>query len=48
MVMDRIIPLLIALVLIAIAWKVFAGIVKTIVLLVILGAAALFVFGGFG
>ena len=33
--------------LIVIAWKVFAGIVKTIVLLVILGAAAFFVFGGF-
>ena len=32
---------------IVIAWKVFKGIVKTIALAVILIAAAIFVFGGF-
>ena len=46
--MDQVIPILVALVLIAIAWKVFKGIVKTVILVVILALAAAFVFGGFG
>ena len=41
------ITLLVAVIAIVIAWKVFKGIVKTIALVVILGLAALFVFGGF-
>jgi hypothetical protein len=43
--MDGIVPLLVALVLIFVAWKVLKGIVKTVVLLVIAAAAAYFVFG---
>ena len=43
--MDQIVPLLIALVLIFVAWKVLKGLVKTVVLLVIAAAAAYFVFG---
>jgi hypothetical protein len=43
--MDQIVALLIALVLIFVAWKVLKGIVKTVVLLVIAAAAAYFVFG---
>jgi mannose/fructose/N-acetylgalactosamine-specific phosphotransferase system component IID len=43
--MDQIVPLLIALVLMFVAWKVLKGIVKTVVLLVIAAAAAYFVFG---
>lgn len=35
-----------ALVAIVVAWKVFKGVVKTIALVVILIAAAIFVFGG--
>jgi hypothetical protein len=47
MVMDSsIITLIVALILIVIAWKVFTGIVKTVVLLAILAVAALVVFGG--
>ena len=38
--------IILALVGVVIAWKVFKGIVKTIVLAVILIAAAIFVFGG--
>ncbi len=44
--MDLIIPILIAIVLIAIAWKVLKGIVKTVALVVILAAVAVWVFGG--
>ena len=40
--------IILALVGVVIAWKVFKGIVKTLVLAVILIAAALFVFGGLG
>ena len=40
--------ILVALVLIVVAWKVFKGIVKTVALVVILAAAAIFVFGGLG
>ena len=38
--------ILLALVAIVVAWKVFRGVVKTIALVVILIAAAIFVFGG--
>ncbi|QZH74655.1 MAG: hypothetical protein JY451_13485 [Erythrobacter sp.] len=41
--MDLIIPIIIALVLVIIAWKVVAGLAKTVVLVVILAAAALWV-----
>lgn len=41
------ITLIIAVIAIFVVWKVFAGIVKTIALLVIAGVAAVFVFGGF-
>ena len=44
--MEAILPILIALVLIFVAWKVLTGIVKTVVLVVILAAAAVWVFGG--
>ena len=44
---SNIISIIVALILIVIAWKVFKGVVKTIVLAVILIAAAIFVFGGF-
>ena len=39
-------PLIIALVLIFIAWKVLTGLAKTVVLVLIAAAAAWFVFGG--
>ena len=45
MVSEQIIPLLVAVVLIAIAWKVLKGIVKTVALVAILAAAAIWVFG---
>ena len=38
--------IILALVAVVIAWKVFKGIVKTVALVVILIAAAIFVFGG--
>ncbi|MBX7515329.1 MULTISPECIES: hypothetical protein [Qipengyuania] len=38
--------IILALVAIVVAWKVFKGVVKTIALVVILIAAAIFVFGG--
>lgn len=43
--MEGIVPLLVALALIFVAWKVLKGIVKTVVLLVIVAAATWFVFG---
>ena len=43
--MEPFIPILIALVLIAVAWKVLKGIVKTVALVAILIVAAVFVFG---
>ena len=42
---SSITTIIIALVVIFIAWKVLKGIVKTVVLLVIVAAAAYFVFG---
>ncbi len=42
-----VLTLVIALILVAIAWKVFTGVVKTLALLAILVVAAVFVFGGF-
>ena len=45
---GNIIAILIAIALVVIAWKVFKGVVKTIVLVVIAIAAAIFVFGGIG
>ncbi|WP_202131740.1 hypothetical protein [Aurantiacibacter rhizosphaerae] len=44
--MDQVIPILIAVVLIFIAWKVLKGIVKTVALVVILAVVAFWVFGG--
>ena len=44
--MEPFIPLVVALVLIVIAWKVLKGLVKTIALIAIAGLAALYVFGG--
>jgi len=46
--MDPIILLIVAIVLMVLAWKFLAGLVKTVVLVVILIAAAVFVFGGIG
>jgi hypothetical protein len=43
--MEPVVPLLVALALVFVAWKVLKGIVKTIALVVILAAAAWFVFG---
>ena len=43
---EQIIPILIAVVLIFVAWKVLKGIVKTVALVVILAAVAIWVFGG--
>jgi len=43
---DLIIPIVVALVLVVIAWKVFKGLIKTVVLVGILALAALYVFGG--
>ena len=46
--MDQILPIVIALILVVIAWKVLTGIVKTVALVVVLALAAAFVFGGLG
>ncbi|WP_199698726.1 hypothetical protein [Aurantiacibacter zhengii] len=45
---DQIVPILIAVVLIAFAWKVLKGIIKTIALVVILATVAAWVFFGGG
>ena len=45
---SNIVTIILALIAIVIAWKVFKGIVKTIALVVILIAAAIFVFGAVG
>ncbi|MBX7531509.1 hypothetical protein K3165_01070 [Qipengyuania sp. 1XM1-15A] len=45
---SSIITIILALIAVMIAWKVFKGIVKTIALVVILIGAAAFVFGGLG
>ena len=44
--MEPFIPLVVALVLIVVAWKVLKGLVKTIVLVAIAVLAAVYVFGG--
>jgi hypothetical protein len=45
---EQIVPIVVALVLIVIAWKVLKGLVKTVVLVGILALAALWVFQGGG
>ncbi|WP_271077735.1 hypothetical protein [Aurantiacibacter sp. MUD61] len=42
---EQIIPIIIALILIVIAWKVLKGIIKTVALIAILAAVAFWVFG---
>ena len=44
--MEPFIPLVVALVLIVVAWKVLKGLAKTVALIAILALAAVFVFGG--
>lgn len=44
---EQLISLLVAIVLIALAWKFLKGIVKTVVLVAILILAGIWVFGGF-
>ena len=46
--MELVLPLVVALVGIVIAWKLLKGLVKTVVLVGILALAALYVFGGLG
>ena len=43
---SSVVTLIVALILIVIAWKVLKGLAKTVALVVILAVAALFVFGG--
>ncbi len=43
--MDFALPLIIALVLVFIAWKVLKGLVKTVALLAVLALAGIYVFG---
>ena len=45
--MELVLPLVVALVGIVIAWKLLKGLVKTVVLVGILALAAVYVFGGF-
>ncbi len=44
---ELIVPVVVALVLVAIAWKLLKGLIKTVALVAILALAALYVFGGF-
>ena len=44
--MEPFIPLVVALVLTVVAWKVLKGLAKTVALVAILALAAVFVFGG--
>ena len=46
--MEAVVPLIVALVLIVIAWKVLKGVIKTVALVAILAIAAVWVFGGLG
>ena len=46
--MELIVPLIVALVLVVIAWKLLKGLVKTVVLIGIAVLAAVYVFGGLG
>jgi hypothetical protein len=43
--MELVVPLIVALVLVVVAWKLLKGLVKTVVLVGILALAALYVFG---
>ena len=45
--MELVLPLVVALVAVVIAWKLLKGLVKTVVLVGILALAAVYVFGGF-
>jgi hypothetical protein len=45
--MELVLPLIVALVGIVIAWKLLKGLVKTVVLVGILALAAVYVLGGF-
>lgn len=44
--MEPVILILVVFVLVALAWKLLKGLIKTVALVVILAAAAIFVFGG--
>ncbi|HLV08225.1 MAG TPA: hypothetical protein VKY80_11180 [Croceibacterium sp.] len=44
--MELLIPILVVIVLVAVAWKLLKGVAKTVALVAIAGLAALFVFGG--
>ena len=46
--MELVLPLVVALVAVVIAWKLLKGLVETVVLVGILALAALYVFGGLG
>ena len=46
--MELVLPLVVALVAIVIAWKLLKGLVKTVVLVGILALAVVYVFGGLG
>ena len=46
--MELVLPLVVALVGVVIAWKLLKGLVKTVVLVAILALAAVWVFGGLG
>jgi hypothetical protein len=45
--MELVLPLVVALVGVVVAWKLLKGLVKTLVLVGILALAAVWVFGGF-
>ena len=44
--MELIVPIVVVLVLIVIAWKLLNGVIKTVALVAIAALAALYVFGG--
>ena len=44
--MEVVVPLVVALILVVLAWKLLKGLVKTVVLVGILALAAVYVFGG--
>ena len=46
--MELVLPLIVALVAVVIAWKLLKGLVKTVVLVGIAVLAAVYVFGGLG
>ena len=45
--MEVVVPLVVALILVVVAWKLLKGLIKTVALVAILALAAVFVFGGF-